>query len=278
MSFNAELFMWFKWTNTKIDPNDFCFLNGITNTINKIEILKENLSKTIKYRCYRIIWNYSTDFDLKEFPFDYQFLNITVSHKNLNSGHLLLALDSRHMATETIQNIPEDWEYLGKEINSGLHQYDSTFGDPDYRLGKGYKSKIYFATTSVDIELKRRVTSYIFTFFAPLGIIILITILIFGIPIEDLSTRLSVAMTSLLSILVFQMTQRQSMPMVGYAMKSDYYFIVSYIFLFSLISCLLIANILWKREKTQLAKLVDKLYICFGLPVVIIAYSVITYY
>ncbi|MEK7483070.1 MAG: ABC transporter substrate-binding protein, partial [Planctomycetota bacterium] len=188
MNFNAEIFMWFKWSNPKIDPNDFYFLNGISNPINKIEMLKENLSKTIKYRCYRLIWNYSTDFNLREFPFDHQMLNITVSHKNLNSGHLLLALDSRHMTKEPVTNIPEEWEYLVKEMNSGLYRYDSTFGDPDYRMGTGYKSKIYFATTEVDIELKRRVTSYIFTFFAPLGIIVIITILIFGIPIEDLAT------------------------------------------------------------------------------------------
>jgi hypothetical protein len=43
---------------------------------------------------------------------------------------------------------PPEWTFISKKNATGLYRFASTFGDPDYREGANYKSKIYFASAN----------------------------------------------------------------------------------------------------------------------------------
>ncbi len=274
MSFDIEFYLWFKWMGAQVDVSQLEILNAFSGTSS---LIKEDLSKPVKYKTLRYKGSYIKPFDLSRFPYDTQELPITIGHKSKNSTHIMLVTDSRHMAFEPVQEIyPQEWTYLNKNYSSGLHRMDSTFGDPDYRLGTGYKSRIYFSTVTVFMTLKRIIFPYLFNIFLPLAIILAIAVLIITIPIEQIVVRLQLSMTALLSIIVYHLAQKNSLPKVGYLMKVDWYFIISYCFIL-LVICLniVIVRKVLHKENERAMKLNNR-FIFALVPLALIAYAVAT--
>ena len=275
MSFDIEFYLWYKWMGNSIDVSQMDILNAFTGTST---LIKEDLSKPVKYKCFRYKGSYVKPFDLSSFPYDTQELPITVGHKSKNSTHLMLVTDSRHMTHEALKEIyPQEWTYVGKNFSSGLHRQDSTFGDPDYRLGSGYKSKIYFSTATVFITLKRIIFPYLFNIFLPLAIILFIAILIIYIPTEQIVLRLQLSMTALLSIIVYHLAQKNSLPKVGYLMKVDWYFIIAYCFILSVIFLNIIVVRMVVRKNTEKAQKLNKCFVLGLIPLAILAFAIATF-
>jgi len=274
MSFDIEFYIWYKWMGNNIDVSQIDILNAFSGTST---LVKEDLSSPVKYKCLRYKGSYIKPFDLSSFPYDIQELPITVGHKSKNSTHLMLVADSRHMTHESVKEIyPQEWTYISKYFSSGLHRFDSTFGDPDYRIGTGYKSKIYFSTVSVFITLKRIIFPYLFNIFLPLAIILVITVLITFIPVEQIVLRLQLSMTALLSIIVYHLAQKNSLPKVGYLMKVDWYFIIAYCFILSLIflNIIVVRKVLQKDNEG--AQKLNKWFTVGLVPIAILAYGIAT--
>ena len=280
MNFDADLFMWFKWKRDNVDIEEIEVINGIFAETNVTDKLKENLKETrdYNYAAFRVKGTYLTPYNLREFPFDTQILPLTIAHRNRNATHIMLVLDSRHMTNKPITEIyPQEWIYQGREDYSGTYVYDSTFGDPDYRLGTGLKSKVIFSVIKININLKRILQPYILTLFLPLVIMLIITLFVFLVPISEFAERLSLAMTALLSILVFHMTQSESLPNVGYIIIGDLYFILAYVFMFILICNIVLVNLYLSSEKEEIAEKLEKRFSIIFISVTIISYAMLTF-
>jgi len=189
----------------------------------------------------------------------------------------MIVPDARHMTHNPVREIyPQEWTYIDKSFNSGLHRFDSTFGDPDYRMGKGYKSKIYFSTMTVSIKLKRILFPYIFNIFVPLAIILTIAMLITRIPVEQFVLRTNLSMTSLLSILLYHMAQKNSLPRVGYLMTVDYYFITTYFFILLIIATNVITTMYIQNKKNETAIKINKRFQFIVIPLTLLVYAFVT--
>jgi ABC-type branched-subunit amino acid transport system substrate-binding protein len=225
MNWDADMFMWFKWMGDRLDGKDIDKIGVVNAVKEQSSLLKEDLSRPVKYRAFRRRYTLGTGYDLAKFPFDKQSVTMTVAHGNKNSTHLMLVLDTKHMDDGPIDKInPQEWNYVGRRFFSNLYQYASTFGDPDYRRGKGYKSRIYFSTVNAEVELQRIIQPYLFTFFLPLVIILGIILLVLWVPLDQFAPRINACISGLVGILVYHMSQKNSFPKVGYAMVADYYF------------------------------------------------------
>jgi len=276
MAFDAEFFLWFKWMSDKINVEEITILNASASSR---ALLKEDLGASVKYRAYRCKGSYVNSFNLEYFPFDRQSLPVTLGHKSKNSTHVMLVVDSRHMAFDPVQEIyPQEWTYVNKEHDAGMHRFDSTYGDPDYRLGKGYKSKIYFSTATVSVTLKRIILPYLFNTFLPLLVILLITVFIFRIPVEQFALRFNLSMTSLLSVLVYHLTQKSALPRIGYLMALDYYFIVAYMFVLTLIAFNVFAMTRVLEEKIEATQQLNNLFMKIFFPATIMVYTILSAY
>jgi ABC-type branched-subunit amino acid transport system substrate-binding protein len=274
MTFDTEFHLWFKWMNDKINLNDIDIYNGISGSR---VLLKEDLASPVKYRASHYKGSYINPFDLKNFPFDTQTLPITIGNRARNSTHLILVVDSKHMTHQPVKEIyPQEWRYVGKEFNAGLHRFDSTFGDSDYRMGKDYKSKIFFSTATVSITLKRIIFPYLFNVFLPLFVILLIMVFIFRIPVEQFALRFNLSMTSLLSVLVYHMTQKSALPRVGYLMALDYYFIVAYIFILTLIAFNVYVMIQVLDNKVEIVQRINKIFMRLFFPASILVFTLLS--
>ena len=239
MTWTVELFMWFKWS-AGLDMKDIdriVPINAVNDKSDRSELFMENLNNTIKYRAYKKRITLNTAYDLELFPFDSQILRMSLAHVNKNSRQLLLVPDTRHMETSPVTDIkPQEWSYRGREYYSDLYRFDSTFGNPDYRHSKGYKSPVYFSTINLDIDLNRIINPYIYTFFMPLMIILGINLMmVFWVPLDQFAPRINATLSALIGILLYHMSQKNSFPKVGYSMIADKYFLLAYVFVVMMI-------------------------------------------
>lgn len=277
MNWEADMFMWFKWNGERLESKDIDQIGVINSVKEQSSLLKEDLSGPTKYRAFRKRYTLGTTYDLSKFPFDYQALTMTVAHTSKNSTHLMLVMDARHMDDSPISKInPQEWTFIGRRFYSNLYQYSSTFGDPDYRLGKGYKSRIYFSTVNVEVDLKRIIQPYLFTFFLPLIIILGIILLVLWVPLDQFAPRFNASISGLVGILVYHMSQKNSFPKVGYALIADYYFIIAYIFVVGLIISIIVTQTLQAHGKKDRAKKLNRQLALGAIMCVVLVYSAIT--
>lgn len=256
MQWDVDLFMWFKWAGGRLDVKDIEKITAINAVKEQSTIFKEDLSHSTKYRAYRKRLTLTAPYDLSNFPFDSQTLPLEVAHTNKNSTHVMLVPDTRHMETVPVKDIkPQEWTYTGRSVFSDLYRYDSTFGDPDYRMGTGYKSPIYFSTVNLEIGIKRILKPYLFTFFLPLLIILGIILIILWVPLDQFAPRINATISGLIGVLVYHMSQKNSFPKVGYTMSADYYFLVAYAFVVSMIFNIIFIQTLQSAGKKDVAKI-----------------------
>ena len=255
MLWDVDVFMWLKWSGARLEPKDIEKIGALNTLKESSSILKEDFSEAIKYRAYRKRLTLGAPFDLAAFPFDVQRLPLSIAHANRNSTHIMLVPDSRHMETAALADIkPQEWQYLGRNVFSDLYRYESSFGDPDYRLGTNYKSPIYFSTVNMEIDLKRILKPYLFTFFLPLTIILGIILLILWVPLDQFAPRINASISGLVGILVYHMSQKGSFPKVGYTMIADYYFLTAYVLVVAMIVGIIFTQTLMSKGQKDEAK------------------------
>ena len=255
MQWDVDVFMWFKWSGGRLDVKEIEKI-GAVNAVKEISaILKEDFSEATKYRAYRKRLTLGAPYDLSKFPFDAQTLPLSIAHSNKNSTHVMLVPDSRHMEVTPVQDIkPQEWQYVGRNVYSDLFRYESTFGDPDYRLGTNYKSPIYFSTVNMEIGIKRILQPYLFTFFLPLIIILGIILLVLWVPLDQFAPRINASISGLVGILVYHMSQKNAFPKVGYTMVADYYFLAAYSLVVAMIVGIIFTQTLMSKGQKDQAR------------------------
>ncbi len=277
MQWDVDVFMWFKWAENRLDVKDIDKIGVINSIKDQSMIFKEDLSGPMKYRVYRKRLTLSAPYDLSFFPFDEQTLPLAIAHTNKNSTHVMLVVDARHIETAPIQDIkPREWTYLGRNMFSDLYRYDSSFGDPDYRLGTNYQSPIYFSTVNLEVGIKRILKPYLYTFFLPLSILLGIILLILWVPLDQFAPRINASISGLVGILVYHMSQKNAFPKVGYTMIADYYFLLAYAQVVTLIICIIYTQSLMSGGQKELAKVWNRRFSFGAMIAVVSIYSLVT--
>ncbi|HIJ61839.1 MAG TPA: ABC transporter substrate-binding protein [Rhodospirillaceae bacterium] len=277
MQWDVDVFMWFKWNGPRIDGKDIDKVAAINAVKEQSSLFKEDLSRSTRYRAYRKRLTLGAPFDLSAFPFDSQTLPMAIAHTNKNSTHIMLVPDSRHMETGPINDIkPQEWTYLKRSIFSDLYRYESTFGDPDYRQGIGYKSPVYFSTVNMTVDVQRMIKPYLFTFFLPLLIILGIILVILWVPLDQFAPRINASISGLIGVLVYHMSQKNSFPKVGYTMIADYYFLVAYAFVVTMIISIIFTQNLMASGQKDLAKQRNRKLSYGAMISVVLIYGVLT--
>jgi ABC-type branched-subunit amino acid transport system substrate-binding protein len=273
--FEAEIILWLKWMSPRLNPDDIDIFNLVSRK-DRI-LLKEDLRRSVKYRAYRQKAVFDAPMNLEAFPFDRQTLPITIGHRNQPATSTMIVVDARHQDDAPITKIaPPEWEYRGRSASAGLFRHATTFGDPDYRQGRSYKAKVYFSTMNVEVKVKRLVFPYLFNLFLPLFIILGISCLVLALPVDH-SQRIGANMTALLSVLVYYLSQKSTLPKVGYLMKVDWYFIASFLFVLALMVVnVVIVWFLATPERKPMAAKLNHWFAIICVPLLLIVFTVVT--
>ena len=283
MAWDVDVFIWFKRAEGRLDVKDIERIGVINALKEQSSFLKEGVeygdTSPIRYRAYRKQLTLEAPYDLSRFPFDMQVLPLSIAHINKNSTHIMLVVDSRHTDRASIKEInPREWTYLGRNLYSDLYRYASTFGDPDYRMGAGYKSPIYFSTVNIEVGVARILQPYFYTFFLPLIILLGIILLVLWVPLDQFAPRINTSISGLVGILLYHMSQKNAFPKVGYTMVADYYFLLAYAFVVSMIICIIFTQTLMSRGEKELAKKWNWRFSIGAIVLAVGLYSGLTYY
>ncbi len=278
-NFTVSMYLWFRWMGD-MDIDNIVFKNGTLGGDNVKEPLRSKViegdSEAENWSSFLVKQTFTYPYDLHQFPFDIQSLPIIIGHKNKNENKLMLVIDREKLNDVPLKEIyPQEWDYMRRQDLSGTYTINSTFGNPSYKTGE---IQADFSMYQINIVLRRIISPYITSFFVPMFLIILIAFLVSLFPLTQIDARLALVMTALLSVIVFQMAMSASLPSVGYSMKTDWYFFISYILLFTLVFKTLIINRIFDEGNgnEKFAKKCEKIFTIAFIPVSIIFYLLIT--
>jgi ABC-type branched-subunit amino acid transport system substrate-binding protein len=279
LSFDAEFFLWLNWSGD-VDISSVQFLNEVPGKGYRIEMGSATVPSAyaggpaVKWVSYRYKGTFLHPYDLHQFPFDRQELPLLLAHKNLNANKIQLISDRSFISGNPVREIyPQEWRYLGRDDYGSTFRYASAFGNPTYLPGE---TQAPFSVYTSSLKIRRLLFPYLVTLFLPMAILIFVSLLSLLIPKEQFSTRNSLIMSSLLGMLVYHMAQARALPQVGYLMKADLYFVVSYVLLAILVLGINVVNLLFSRGETQRAAKLDARLHWVFIAGVVLAYGTLT--
>jgi Neurotransmitter-gated ion-channel ligand binding domain/Neurotransmitter-gated ion-channel transmembrane region len=198
----------------------------------------------VTYR-QRIWGNFSQALELHRFPFDEQAFNIILVATEYGTDEIEFIQDPEYPSTVAkVFSLP-DWEILGWYFKSEPFSISS---------------KIPPAAGMIfSIHAKRYISYYVFKFIIPLILIACMSILVFWLDPKEVSTRLGLAATSMLTMIAYRFLIVSSLPKVSYLTRMDMVIFSATFLVFLVLLINTISSILIKKKKFSTANSLDRL-------------------
>lgn len=193
---------------------------------------------TVNYteRCRAVL---SAKFHLRRFPFDSQRLGIII-HPFLSSAHLISLSLNDH----------KTWMSSELESYSSLAQWDLETVQPEIGSGKLYDgsktSEIRF-----EVSVKRRSAFYVWKVFLPLMLMVFLSWGVFWIEAGDLTNQVTIAVTTILTVIAFAFAISATMPRVPYLTYIDAFFLQCYVFVFFAMTELMTVHVTHRSNRRR---------------------------
>jgi hypothetical protein len=200
--FEADFFI--SLTADKDMPNvSPVFTNGHEVTINQ-------LADTPTFKVYSVTGKFSSDVDLRLYPFDVQKLTIEMEDQKAGVDQLIFEADKQRTSLdESFLLASFGVAAIGAEV--GKHRYPPRFDRDDL-----YVSRYKFVLT-----VDRFATSAAFSVFVPAFIIVLISLTGMWVPPDELEVRSNAGAPMLAAAVLFHYSLIQSLPATGYLTHAD---------------------------------------------------------
>ena len=201
-SYSADFFLSF--TADKLLPKLHpVFTNGHDVTCN-------NLVDVETFRFYRCTGSFTSSVDLRSYPFDTQFLNISVEDAVYGVDTVVFVPDSRHTSLDASFQI-SGYGVASVGATSFKHQYPSRFDRDD----------LYVSRYKFTLGLDRFAVSAAFSVYVPAFIIVLISLIGLWVPADELEVRSNAGAPMLAAAVLFHYSLIQSLPATGYLTHAD---------------------------------------------------------
>ena len=231
-SFTVDFYMWMRWKNPKIQPwltiepmNSNARENSTSSSTGGVAgkpLYDEPLDMPdgSKYMAMRYQGVFSKEYDLERYPFDTQKLLLTFEDQDLVAGELQYVPDSTPVAITGNVSIPG---YLVGPMSVSVvpNQYPTNFGDLTAPPNVSYSRVV------VTIPMERDVLPYLVKLMLPIFIVVLITSLIYVIPVRLEEARAGIGVTAMLTIVALQWSTDASLPSVEYLTMLDLIYILA---------------------------------------------------
>lgn len=217
------------------------------NAVDEIDI--ENLvllvhpDGTVEYRS-KIGGHFSTNFDLRSFPFDEQ--------------DLLVEIESFEWASDTMVFLEQDG-IVGFSEEFRIPEWYVTDISEHVESKKEPRDHSEFSEFVASIHVKRDPGVYTTKVMIPLGVIILISMVVFWMDTDAFEDRLGASMTGLLTAVAYQFIASENLPKHVYNTYLDSYILLSFLVILLGIGESAYAAYLVKNDKEDQAKLLDKI-------------------
>lgn len=214
--YNVDLVLEFAGPEGATLPNQtFDILNGEIEKDNgkpKVTLLPGTPANVRKYKVSAEI---AVDFDFRRYPFDEQDLGIQIYDPEHNTTELTYVSDGQNVDRDNRAKIPG---FILSEETAGVVSEDTTDDTND-------KYSIY----EIPLDISRARFSAVLKTFAPLAVMLVISMLALGIGASGGPARLAAVTGTLLGAVMFHLSTTSSLPAIGYVTLTDKVFIASYL-------------------------------------------------
>jgi Neurotransmitter-gated ion-channel ligand binding domain len=216
---------------------------------------------TIEYRS-KFSGHLASIFNLHAFPFDEQ--------------DLLVEIESFEWASDTMTFLELE-EIVGFSEEFHIPEWYVTAIREQIQRKKEARDQSEFSEFVATIHVKRDPGVYTTKVMIPLGVIILISMIVFWMDAEAFEDRLSASMTGLLTAVAYQFIASQNLPKHVYNTYLDSYVFLSFLIILFGIGESAFVRWLTKNEKVDQARQVDKTARWF-MPLLYLAMIVVLYF
>ena len=213
--------------------------NMIQTMPNEAEIQPDG---TVIYR-QRIFGQFSQNLDFRNFPFDRQNFKIVLAATDYNPEEIEFSLDSVQQTFISKELTVKDWDILSF--------YDVS---KPYSIIPGAKSN---ASMSFEITAERKSSYYIFSFMIPFVLIIMMSMGVFWLNPKQPAPQVSVAVTSMLTLIAYRFTIADSLPKISYLTRMDIFIFCSSVLIFLTFSEAIVTAALAAKSNEALALRID---------------------
>ena len=192
----------------------------------------------------RVWGQFSMPFNLKDFPFDTQDFTVQFISIGRKEGEIKFI-----QSKETLSGLADEFS----QADWGILKWEAK--GQKYSPMKGTERDGF----SLTFWAKRKTGYYIGKVIVPLVLIVMMSWAVFWIDPKDTGTQVGVAVTSMLTLIAYRFATDSLLPKVSYFTRMDYFILGSTILVFSGLIEVLVTNALAKKDRLDLARLVDKL-------------------
>jgi hypothetical protein len=180
------------------------------------EAVEVGADGTVLYR-QRYMGVFSTRMDLRDFPLDRQRLSIELVLPGVRAEDVRFVLDPDDLVAVE-QPTVADWRLLGFT------------GEPSTFEIRGAGRASSSLTLSIDIG--RKLGFWVGKAFASVAVIVLMSWVVFWIEPEQLNPRVSVTVTSMLTLIAYRFLLGQDLPRISYLTRLDHFLLGSTVLVF----------------------------------------------
>ncbi len=200
--FEADFFM--SLTADKDMPNlDLAFTNGH-------EVTMTPLADTPTFKVFSVTGKFTTDVDLRNYPYDTQNLFLLLEDQKAGIDQLIFVPDQGRTSLDSSFRL-SSFGPSGTGAIAYKHKYPARFDRDDLYVSR------YKFTLSVD----RFAASAAFSVFVPAFIIVLISLTGMWVPPDELEVRSAAGAPMLAAAVLFHFSLIQSLPATGYLTHAD---------------------------------------------------------
>ena len=211
----------------------------------------------------RLIVRLSSRFELRRFPFDQQQLVVIIHPFRVDGPQVDFKL-----------NDASTWTASEFKSYSSLAQWHLISLHSEILSAPTYGG-LTMPEARFEIDVKRRSMFYLWKVFLPLLLMVFLSWAVFWIETSDLSNQITVAVTTILTVIAFAFAISATMPRLPYLTYIDAFFLECYIFVFLAVVELMTVHVAHRSELRRDLGLRIRRYSRWVIPAAFVATNVI---
>ncbi|MBE2214468.1 MAG: hypothetical protein IAE82_11405 [Opitutaceae bacterium] len=224
---------------------------------NEVEISPDG---TVTQRI-RLVGAFSEVLHLEDFPFDRQIFSIRLVATGYTAETVRLVADAEGFAAVNDQWAVSNWTLLGWDVGpaSALVPAGGQAAEP--------------ASLALNLHMKRNIGYFLFKVLLPLVLISAMSWVVFWVAPEQAATKISVSITSMLTLIANRFMVDALVPRVSYLTRLDLFILGATVLVFANLVLAVAASVLAARKEPERARAIDER--CrVALPVIFTAWAV----
>jgi Neurotransmitter-gated ion-channel transmembrane region len=224
-----DLYVWFRWTAADADPSKTMeFMNRFASDDNRRDELydtPQSMPDGSRYNIIRYQGRFATKFPLEKYPFDTQYLTITMEDTVAGADTQVYVPDADGGVTINPSITLPGFKVGKPEMDVVAKPYPTNFGDLTQPTATDY------SRVRLSIPVSRPVVAMTIKTFVPIVLIVVCAALVFFVRPRHVEARIGLGITALLTLVALQITSSASLPDVDYLMMIDKVYLLAYLFI-----------------------------------------------